>query len=312
MGLTPPQYGGAKKLIIYKPWCFENNLLCAPCHSSEPTCLPSATSYSSEKPFVQHPRWASLHPSHKIDTRVTRLPKTCGRKSDLEHGHGKVYILPPLIMHYIEDHKMLPWMFAGLTDWLTYLTGWLTNLEVHTHIQYCIKTVSGLMGGGVGGLGHSAFLRDGYNMAVLGNVKVRLALFPVGENPPVGKMLPFPGAILRLRTGKFPHMSPYPPAIRTLFGDSKKNSEEEKKQALDAPGCNIFLNAECISLACRGALTILRKSCSLFYWSVFFVVLGLWDQSGFGPHLLSFLSKTETEGNEKLGLHCSTEKNESK
>ena len=144
-------------------------------------------------------------------------------------------------MHYIEDHKMLPWMFAGLTDWLTYLTGWLTNLEVHTHIQYCIKTVSGLMGGGVGGLGHSAFLRDGYNMAVLGNVKVRLALFPVGENPPVGKMLPFPGAILRLRTGKFPHMSPYPPAIRTLFGDSKKNSEEEKNKLLMLWGA-IFFN----------------------------------------------------------------------
>ena len=43
---------------------------------------------------------------------------------------------------------------------------------------------------------------------------------------------------------------------------------------------------------------------------VFFVVLGLWDQSGFGPHLLSFLSKTETEGNEKLPLHISSWKND--
>ena len=43
---------------------------------------------------------------------------------------------------------------------------------------------------------------------------------------------------------------------------------------------------------------------------VFFVVLGLWDQSGFGAHLLSFLSKTETEGNEKLPLHISSWKND--
>ena len=39
-------------------------------------------------------------------------------------------------------------------------------------------------------------------------------------------------------------------------------------------------------------------------------MLGLWDQSGFGAHLLSFLSKTETEGNEKLPLHISSWKNE--
>ena len=71
-----------------------------------------------------------------------------------------------------------------------------------------------------------------------GNVKVGPALFPVGENLPVGKTLQFPGAILRLRTGKFPYMSPYPPPIRTLSVDQENFA---KKQARKLGRCNSYL-----------------------------------------------------------------------